>query len=86
MKGNINRELDSAFIKIPSLWPRFPLLPVTRYENGKKEYGVIHCKSDTSVKIINMFLAPHDFETFQELEGIDYQSIDELLDDGWMVD
>jgi len=83
---DVNKEVDRAFIKIPSLWPRFPFLPVKRYENGKQELGVIHCKCDTSVKIINMFLAPYDFETFQELEGIDYQSVDELLDDGWIVD
>jgi len=83
---DINKEVDRIFIKVPSMWPRFPLLPVKRYKNKKQELGVIHCKCDTSVKTTNLYIAPSDFDEFQQLEGIDYQSVDELLDDGWIVD
>ena len=83
---DINKA-DKIFISdLSFLWPRFPLLPLTRYVNGTLQMGVLHYKCNTTVKLDNLYLVPEDFESFAELPGIDYNSVQELLEDGWMVD
>ena len=72
------------FIKMSLLWPKFPLLPVKNLANGR--LAVIHCKDLTTVRFDNVFLAPCEYGEFKKLEGVTYESVEELVDDGWMVD
>ena len=70
-------------------WKAYPFLPLTRPDNSQyigKELGVI-VKDDLNVIVLaNIFLLPKTMYEFNRLESIVYDSLDELLADGWVVD
>jgi len=67
-------------------WMHWPLLPVKKSDWNKndKSMGVIHCKSPRSVILVNLWNL--SLETTKIAEIIAYESVDAMLDDGWMVD
>jgi hypothetical protein len=67
-------ERDRKMILDPYAWP-LPYLCLKRYAepNSPPECGIIHPDSLT--------VRTHDNETIKS-----YETVDELMDDGWMVD
>lgn len=95
------RTLDAAerkqhldFINDPDKWPHWPLLPMKNFINGfshPHSHGIIVdvggfdvSKVEPKVYIANlMFFRGEDMDKYEKDE---YQSFDELIDAGWIVD
>ena len=73
----------------PSRWPRENILPLIRSDESKdfgKELGIIFKGDLNIVRLINMHFLPNTFYELNRVPCIVYDSIDELLADGWIVD
>lgn len=79
---------DVAFLKDVNRWPNWPICPVKRYENVHSFplCGVTFA-TDTKpmVKILNMF-GGWSQEEFDKAKTFNYNSIEEMVADGWVVD
>lgn len=65
-------------------WPQFPLLPLIRRDHEQSletQLGFVLAPNITKVYCGNMF----ERDT-KNLETIDYASVDDLLNDGWIID
>jgi len=87
------RAKTKMYILKPALWSNFPWFPVKRYreENGfvDIEVGVVFAGEKKRVFLANLFLLPRDkklVDFMKESPQINYGSLDELLDDGWLGD
>ena len=78
-----NRERDKKRFASPSKWPLYPLLPLKRYkEQGvEQDLGFVLIQDITKVLLGNMYQMD-----IKNRDSIIYASIDELLDDGWVID
>lgn len=73
----------------PDRWPRGAILPMVRpneKETFGKELGIIYNSDLNIVRLINMFGLPETAYELNRTPCIVYDSIDELLADGWTVD
>lgn len=84
------QQEDLVFIRNSKTWPNWPYLPLKRYikERDKPECGFLF---DGEVKykvyLCNIFaLKDMTQEQKQNIQTIQYNSIHELLNDGWVVD
>jgi hypothetical protein len=80
---------DLVGINNEDYWQRWPFLPVKRKSNKAAfgiETGVIHSFEKTRVVFANLFHLPETWEGFLELNRVSYNSVEELLEDGWEVD
>jgi hypothetical protein len=90
------RPHDLVVMRNPQLWSKWPFLPVVRpaSNGGEMELGILYDARQVSgtygfsatVFLVNLYLLP-DTET--ELFAVPkcvYDSIDELVADGWTVD
>jgi hypothetical protein len=88
------RAHHKKMMENPDLWPVWPVLPVKRHTNDSSwpETGVIMAVKDwmTTVCILNMFSIPSGTSVLEVRKMASkeymYDSVDALLDDGWVVD
>lgn len=82
-------DINKDMILHMERWKAYPFLPLTRLDNsqyGGKELGVI-VKDDLNIVVLaNIFLLPKTMYEFNRIESIVYDSVDELLAAGWVVD
>ena len=87
---------DLTFMSTPSLWSVYPFLPVIRRGavGGCQQLGVLYDAVGVSgrygytatVWLTNLFLLPKTEAEFFDLPKIVYDTLDELVEDGWVVD
>lgn len=73
----------------PERWPRFPVLPLTRPDKSEpfeKELGLIFQDNLNMVVLGNCLMLPSTAYELNRMETIVYDTVDELLADGWTVD
>lgn len=87
-------ETEKALMQDPDDWPCWPMLPVKRYstkEGSWPETGLMIAKSNVAggveptVYMLNLF-GEHTIKEFIECKKHKYESLDALVDDGWIVD
>lgn len=79
---------DIEMIKDPTRWPSYPFLPVKKL-NGTPtvyDFGLVHAARPTIVTEANLFRLPATYEQYKALGGKQYESIEALVADGWIVD
>jgi hypothetical protein len=78
-----NRQRNKKMFITPDRWARHPLLPLKRYTEQAvpPELGFVLIQDVNKVLLGNMFNTDTKKRDF-----IIYASIDELLDDGWVID
>jgi hypothetical protein len=81
---------DARFIRRTLDWPAYPFLPMRRkQEKVRPDTGVLVDSKGNTVYLINMFGLKEHFDSgksLTDIQKIEYQSVEELLADGWMVD
>lgn len=87
---------DLIFMSTPSLWSHHPYLPVIRRSavGDHQQLGVLYDAVGVSglygfsatVFLSNYFLLPTTEAELLALPMIVYDTLDELVDDGWVVD
>jgi hypothetical protein len=87
---------DRIYLSTPSLWPLYPYLPVIRRGavGGCEQLGIVHDAMGVSelhgysatVFLGNFFTLPKTEAEFLTLPKIVYDTLDELFDDGWVID
>ena len=73
----------------PERWIRKEILPLIRPNKDlpfEKELGLIHKNDLNIVRLSNIFFFPKTSYEINRVPCIIYDSIDELLADGWTVD
>jgi len=69
------------------LWTKYPFCPVKRWNGASLQLGVIWYSNKTEVKFANIFMLPKKHSNWDKLDGIEYQTIEELVLEGeWRVD
>ena len=87
---------DLVFLSTPSLWAQHPFAPVIRRSAAGdcQQLGVLYDAVGASgrygysatVFLTNIFTLPNTEAELFELPKIVYDTLDELVDDGWVVD
>jgi len=80
---------NKEMILSPELWPRGPILPMTRPDETKtfgKELGIIFKGDLNIVRLTDMFSVPQTAYELNRIPCIVYDDIDKMLADGWKVD
>jgi hypothetical protein len=88
------RARSVFFIVRPVLWPAWPLLPVVRRSRGREELGVMVDLRGTTgrtgfgatVFLANLFEVPLCERALLKLTREVYDSADEVVAAGWVVD
>ena len=81
-------------ISQPTFWPKYPFLPLTKIVKGEKKLGFLFDNSknkDNKYEVIigNLYSLMMDIPTIDKLLKMpveNYNSIELLLADGWIVD
>lgn len=82
---------DKEMILRPALWPCWPMLPIKRESRDPKtnwpEVAILIDAEGvkTTVVLSNMYALSEE-RAFEKAEKIVYNSVDDLLADGWEVD
>ncbi len=89
------KQKDMDFLRRTMQWPCWPICPVKRYD-GKDPSGFPTCAVRFDEKKVRVFgILMHTYidrvhkHMKNPLEGVtcyEYASLEEMLDDGWMVD
>jgi hypothetical protein len=87
---------DVVFLSTPSAWPQYPYLPVIRRSarGDCQQLGIVYDAVGVSglygysatVFLANYFTLPETEAEFLALPKIVYDTLDELFDDGWVID
>ena len=87
---------DLIFLSTPSLWSLHPFLPVIRRgaAGDSQQLGVVYDAVGASglygysatVFLVNFFFIPKTESELLAGPKIIYDTLDELVDDGWVVD
>lgn len=89
------RRYDGEFIRKPGEWPVWPYLPVKRKNNSLKDknLGILYAteelvkKGKPTVYHLYLFDLPRDKKLSDpSIPKTEYESVEAMLDDGWMVD
>lgn len=75
------KESTAHFIRDVANWPLWPRLPVKRRHEGLYQVGVVLAGSLSTVYLASVYDA-----LSYETPCKKYQSIEKMLDDGWIVD
>lgn len=79
---------DREAFENPALWPMYPFLPIRR--RGKPgafpECRVISADKPLRVVEAGLYALPKTKAEFDALPFKDYETLNELLADGWIVD
>lgn len=94
----MEREESKRMIVSPEIWPLWPFLPVKRYIREKlAECGILidrnklgdpinpNHESLSTVLMVPIFLIKKKGK-LEDSKKVKYESVDKMLDDGWMVD
>ncbi len=78
-----NRKRNKEIFTTPNRWARHPILPLKRYKEQAvvPELGFVLIQDITKVLLGNIYNMD-----IKNRDSIIYASIDELLDDGWVID
>lgn len=81
-------EKDRKMMSNPKTWPNWPLLPVKRETANGYEVGVIAAIKGqlTWVYLCNFWGLVAKSESMKDARILKYNSLDELLAAGWIVD
>jgi hypothetical protein len=90
--GDPARQL--LFVTTPALWPAWPFLPVVRRARGAEELGVMFDARavcgwtgfGSTVFKMNLFALPPTVDALLALPREVFDSSEELLANGWVVD
>ncbi len=87
---------DMAFMSTPSSWPIYPFLPLVRRSavGDCQQLGVLYDAVgdadlygySATVFLTNLFTLPQTQADFLALPKYVYDTLDELVHDGWVVD
>jgi hypothetical protein len=87
---------DLTFLSTPSLWSQYPFLPVIRRSTvgDCQQLGVLYDAVSASgrygysatVFLTNIFTLPQTEAELFALPRIVYDTLEELVDDGWVID
>jgi hypothetical protein len=87
---------DLLFLTTPMLWSLYPYLPVIRrnVQGNCQQLGVVYDAvsasglngHSTTVFLANFFTLPKTEAEFLALPKCVYDTIDDLVNDGWVVD
>ena|ERR1017187_5151775 len=87
---------DLTFLSTPSLWTLYPFLPVVRRSarDDREQLGVVYDAVGASglygysatVFLSNFFTLPKTEAELLALPRCVYDTLDELVSDGWVVD
>src|SRR6476646_641503 len=87
---------DLVFLSTPSLWSLHPYLPVIRRSaaGNCQQLGVVYdalgvtglCGFSATVFLVNIFAMPATEAELLASARIVYDTFDELMDDGWVID
>jgi hypothetical protein len=90
------RPLDLMVMRDPQLWSKWPFLPVIRpsRDGGEAQLGILYDARQVSgtygfsatVFLVNLFLLPDTEAGLFAAPKRVYDTIDELVADGWTVD
>jgi hypothetical protein len=90
------RQRDLVLLRTPSLWSTWPFLPVVRWlpPGQGRQLGVLydashHCQRygySATVFITNIFMLPQTQEELFSLPKFVYDTVEEMVHDGWSVD
>lgn len=86
---DVKEKPDYSFVLNPQKWPNWPFLPMKRYVQNKHlpEFGVIMTRMGLSTIFdANLFDLPKTEEGWKALKHKKYSSVEEMLQDGWIVD
>ncbi|MGO9137217.1 MAG: hypothetical protein ACLP9S_14735 [Syntrophales bacterium] len=78
-----NRKRNKEMFTTPNRWARHPILPLKRCKDHAvpPQLGFVLVQDITKVLLGNMYQMD-----IENRDSIIYASIDELLDDGWVID
>lgn len=80
---------DRAMMRNPDNWPVWPYLPLKRgdYSLENRNLGILWVGTNgLTVHFCYLFDLPKTAEEFKALPSQTYESVDEILADGWIVD
>jgi hypothetical protein len=89
------RRADAEFVRSAMMWPVWPYLPVKRKDNSLKDknLGILYAteelvkKGKPTVYHLYLFDLPRDKKLSDpSIPKTEYESVEAMLDDGWMVD
>jgi hypothetical protein len=96
LSGHRQRQRDLVLLRTPSLWSSWPFLPVVRWlpDGQGRQLGVLydashHCRRygySATVFVCNIFTLPQTQEQFFALPRFVYDTVEEMIDDGWTTD
>jgi hypothetical protein len=93
-RGRPATDRDRLFVSSPALWPVWPFLPVVRAGPGGEECGLLYdalhaagrAGFSATVFLCNLFELPPTAAEFLASPRKVYDTVGELLADGWRVD
>ena len=88
-QGRLEPGDDKQMILSPKLWPCHPYLPMKRRSNKEAdgtECGVLYAGRRWVIYKTNLFMLPAAYAEFEAFDKYAYQTVEELLADGWIVD
>ena len=84
------KEETKNYLRNPRLWPHRPFFPVTRKTGPGEldfELGVVFSAGKRSiVYLTNLFMLPSTIVEFVKIPKLEYNSIEEMVNDGWIGD
>jgi len=94
MDTTAQREESLKYLNDPGLWPMWPVLPVKRPVDSDlpitKCMGIVIVSQKYRYRIwfTNMFILQTGplMEQLEGVEHIDFESFEEMVDSGWLVD
>ena len=90
-------EATRTMVADPTTWGQFPYLPMKRgdWMNDDEGLGIIFNPVKVAlnpetfkpiVRIANLLFAPHTMGEIEKLQKFEYDSIEAMIADGWVVD
>lgn len=77
-------QQDFNMVMDDSGWPRWPVLPMKRKRGGNVEFGVVIAGSRRIVYLCSIFNTKGISDG--TAEKVEYEAVEEMLADGWIVD
>ena len=81
-------QRDIQMIKRPDEWPQWPFLPIKKYADGGgwPKMAIIQASDPCTIIEANLFNLPKAEGDFKALPRKTYQSVEDVVTDGWVVD
>jgi hypothetical protein len=89
-RGTMNKnQADLNFIADPMRWPRYPRLPMKRYDNamiGALPKFAVLIHGFGPMLYFGMYDKPVTSENLEAAEKQEYESYEAIVNDGWIID